>query len=83
MGKRSGSLACETESYKPFHLEIGRDAFLLKTQRRKKTEKLSACRGEGSAAGLQLRVRFVWACCAAGGIISYQVNALRLLRQSR
>jgi hypothetical protein len=29
-------------------------------------KKLSACHGEGSAAGLQLRVRFACACCAAG-----------------
>jgi hypothetical protein len=28
-------------------------------QRKEKKKKLSACRGEGSAAGLQLRVRFV------------------------
>jgi hypothetical protein len=33
--------------------------FLFLFWRKKKKKKLSACRGEGSAVGLQLRVRFV------------------------
>jgi hypothetical protein len=33
--------------------------FFLAEKKKKKKKKLSACRGEGSVVGLQLRVRFV------------------------
>jgi hypothetical protein len=44
---------------------VGFGAWSLNLLKKKKKKKLSACRGEGSAVGLQLRVRFVSAALLA------------------
>jgi hypothetical protein len=54
---------------------------LFVCRKKQEKEELSACRGEGSLAGLQLRVRFVLcACCAALQCVSKASSSSKAMR---